>query len=238
MAEIRTEKATLKVADGTEMAAWVARPVGQEAWPGIMVFQEAFGVNHHIRNVTERFAREGLVAIAPELYHRQAPGFEGAYDNFAPIQKLMQSMTEEGTSADVQAAYDWLQAQQDVRHDHIAAVGYCMGGRVTYLANSVLPLQAAVSYYGGGISKMPERAASLHAPHLFFWGGQDKHIPQADINATVDALKAAKKPFVNVEFSTADHGFFCDERPSYDPTAARESWALTLAFLQARVMTA
>ena len=233
MSEIRTDKVCLKVADGTEMGAYVARPEGGGPFPGLMVFQEAFGVNGHIRNVAERFAREGYVAIAPELFHRTGPGFEGSYGDFTSIRPHMQAMTPEGLAADVQVTCAWLRDQSDVPRDRLASIGFCMGGRVSYVANTLEPLRASISFYGGGIGpELLEKAGSLHAPMLFFWGGLDKHIPPEQHRAVVDALTGAGKDYVNVEFSNADHGFFCDERPSFQPEAARQAWTLSLEFLR------
>lgn len=225
------------------MDAFIARPEGNDRHPGLLVFQEAFGVNSHIRDVTERFAREGYIAIAPELFHRTAPGFEGNYDDIAPVMAHMKALTDEGLRADIEAAYNRLRDDSAARADSIASVGYCMGGRVSFLANASIPLRVAISYYGGGIapSKLPDgattpgllnRASDLRGPMLLFWGGLDKHIPPDQVRAVTDSLTEAGKNYVNVEFSQADHGFFCDQRGSYDPDAARQSWVLTLEFLK------
>jgi carboxymethylenebutenolidase len=228
-----TQKVTLPVSDGSAMDAHVARPGDSTQHPGIIVLQEAFGVNSHIRTVAERFAREGYVAIAPELFHRTAPGFEGDYTNFPAVMPHMRAMTTEGAEADLHAAFEWLQAQKTVQQDHVCSVGYCMGGRISFLANATLPLRAAASYYGGGIAPaLLDRAPRLHGPMLFFWGGLDKHIPLEQRNAVVDAVRSANKSYANVEFSDADHGFNCDERSSYQPRAARQAWALLLEFLR------
>src|SRR5579863_3365013 len=107
--EIRTEYVNLSVSDGTSMRGYVARPVGASGpVAGLLVFQEAFGVNAHIRNVAERFAREGYVAIAPALYHRTDPDFEGSYTDFGPVMTHAQAVTDAGLSADIQATYQWL----------------------------------------------------------------------------------------------------------------------------------
>jgi carboxymethylenebutenolidase len=214
------------------MDCYTARPADSSSHAGIMVFQEAFGVNSHIRNLCERFAAQGYVAIAPELFHRTAPGFEGDYNNFPSVQPHMRAMTNEGIEADVRSTYDWLKSQKSVQQDRICSTGYCMGGRMSFLANSILPLHAAASFYGGGIAGMLDRAPRLHAPMLFFWGGLDKHIPPEQRNSVVQAVASARKSYVNVEFSDADHGFNCDERASYQPRAARQSWALLLEFLR------
>jgi carboxymethylenebutenolidase len=232
MENIVTEKAELKVPDGTVMNAYVARPSGNTKVPGVLVFQEVFGVNAHIREVTERFAREGYVAIAPELYHRTAPGFEGKYDDFQTAMPHMRAMAEKGIVQDIASAYDWLKSDSQVTPDKIASVGFCLGGRVSFLACASLPLQASISFYGGNIvPALLPKVADLHAPILFFWGGLDKHIGPEQTRAIVDECNRLGKTYVNVEFSNADHGFFCDVRPSYNPEAATLAWSLTKTYL-------
>jgi carboxymethylenebutenolidase len=230
--EIVKDKVELSVADGTRIAAYVARPKDGEPHPGLLVFQEAFGVNHHIRNVTERFAAEGYVAIAPELFHRTAPpGFEGKYTDFPAVMPHVQAVTTETAEADIRSAYDWLRSS--AKANEISSVGFCMGGRVSFIANSIVELRAAVSFYGGGIAPgLLDRTTKLQAPSLFIWGGMDKHIPPEQRRAVTEALTAEKKIYVNAEFSRADHGFFCDERAAYEPHSARQAWALTLEFLR------
>ncbi len=236
MATIRKENVTLQVADGTSINAYVASPEGGAKAPGLIVFQEAFGVNAHIRDVTERFAREGYVAIAPELFHRTAPGFDGAYDNFPAVMPHMQALTPDGMIADARAAFDWLQNNPQVTPNATACVGYCMGGRASFLANSGIPLKAAVSYYGGGIvPTLLPRAATQNGPILFFWGSLDQHIPKEHVRQVIDTVQEFNKTFVNVEFSDANHAFFCDARPAYKETAAKQAWVLTLQFLKTYV---
>ena len=218
------------------MNAYVARPTEGAAHPGLLVFQEAFGVNAHIRDVTERFARAGVVAIAPELFHRTASAFDADYNDFPASVPHMRAMTVEGTMHDIRATYDWLLNDSHVRKEHIASIGFCMGGRASFLANATVPLQGAISFYGGGIAPaLLPQVANLHAPMLFFWGGRDKHIPQAQIRAVTDECKRLAKPYINVEISEADHGFFCDARASYHPEAATLAWNLCESFLHFHV---
>jgi carboxymethylenebutenolidase len=239
MGKAVTEKIVLQVADGTPMNAFVARPAAPGKYPGMLVFQEAFGVNAHIRDVTERIAGEGYVAIAPELYHRTAPGFEGRYDDFPSVMPHARAVTDAGASDDIRAAFNWLQKDSQVVGDRIASIGFCMGGRISFLACATVALRAAISFYGGGIAPaLLPRAAELKAPVLFFWGGLDKHIPAEQIRAVVDGCRTAGKAYVNVEISDADHGFFCDARASYNPAAAKEAWSLVLAFLDTHVKDA
>lgn len=226
----------LTVADGTQMHAYVARPQASGSAPGIILFQEAFGVNGHMRRVADRLAAAGYVVVAPELFHRTAePGLEIPYSDFAKAMPHYQAITPEGLNQDSQAAYNWLQSQADVQPDKIGSIGFCLGGQVSFRANAVLPLAAAVSYYGGGTHTITDLAKDLHAPHLFFWGGLDHHISPDNIKQVTDAVAAAGKPYINTVISYADHGFNCDERPSYNKAAAAEAWALTLAFFKEKL---
>ena len=235
--EIKTETVTLNVSDGTTMPAYVARPQAPGPHPGILVFQEAFGVNAHIKDVAERFARAGYTAIAPALFHRTDGNFEGVYTDFPAVMPHMSGLTDDGQTADIHAAYHWLTT--DGGASAVVSTGYCMGGRTSFLADTLLPLKASVSYYGGGIAPsdfFPElltKAPALNAPILLFWGGKDEHIGTDAVRAVEDALKSAGKPYAQVVFSEADHGFFCDVRASYNPEAARSAWAMTLEFLAA-----
>ncbi len=232
MRETAMETVSVEVADGTAMNVFIARPAAAEA-PGLLVFQEAFGVNAHIRDVAGRFAREGFVAMAPELFHRSAPpGFEGPYGDFDAVMPHVKALTVEGLEADIRATYELLRNDRSC-DGRVSSTGYCMGGRTSFLANSILPLTAAVSYYGGGIAPaLLDRAPAQHGPLLLFWGGLDKHIGP-DVRSSVrQALEAASRPFIETLFSFADHGFFCDMRPAYNRDAARDAWALTLSFLR------
>ncbi|WP_303312479.1 dienelactone hydrolase family protein [Hymenobacter sp. BT730] len=227
---------TLTASDNTNLNAYTAFPASQGPHPGIILCQEAFGVNHHIRSVADRLAEAGYVVIAPEIYHRTAkPGQEFAYNNFTSAIPHYGAITNEGLTADLQASHAWLQAQDTVVVDKIGSIGFCLGGRVAFLANAVLPLAAGVSYYGGGTHQLTKYAQDLAAPHLFFWGGLDAHISKEQIAQVLEAVEAAGKPYINTVISYADHGFHCDERPSYHPQAAQEAWALTLAFFREKL---
>jgi carboxymethylenebutenolidase len=235
MARSPSPYVTLSVGDGTTMQAFVARPPGRARRPGLLLCQEAFGVNDHIKDVARRCARAGWTTIAPELFHRTAPpGFAGSYGDFEGVRAHVQALSPEHVERDIGAAHAWLQA--DARSDaaRVAALGFCMGGRVAYLANATVPLRAAVSFYGGGIvPALLDRAARLSGPQLFFWGGADTHIPPEQRRAVIDTLRQAGKAYTNVEFSEAGHGFFCDQRPSYHAVSARRAWLLTRDFLTA-----
>jgi carboxymethylenebutenolidase len=232
----RGEWKTVDVADKTQMKVFVARPkdVGGKV-PGVIVLQEVFGVNSYIRSVAERIAGLGYVAMAPDLFHRTAPGFESGYTDadMKPAMEQYKKMTDAGLELDLKATYDLIAHDTQVDGGRIGSVGYCMGGRSSFLANAVLPLQAAAVYYGGGIADtLLARAKDQHAPLLIFSGGKDTHIGREKQNAIAAALKAAGKQYADVEFSEAEHGFFCDQRSSYNPEAAKESWEIFAEFFK------
>lgn len=223
----------LPVADGSSMQVYVSAPDAAGSYPAVILVQEAFGVNGHIRNVSDRLAAEGYVVLSPEIFHRTAPvGAEFSYSDFPSVMPHYQAITVEGLTDDLQASYDWLQSQANVVKDKIGSVGFCLGGRVSFVANAVLPLSAGVSYYGGYLDQVAGLAPQVHGPHLFFWGGLDTHIPATTRNTVTDAMDAAGKPYINTVISYANHAFACDERPSYNADAATEAWAMTLAFFK------
>lgn len=231
MHTITTEWVSVEVSDGTKMDAYVARPAGGEPRPGLLVLQEIFGVNAHIRDITERFAREGYVALAPDIFHRFAPRYEGSYEDVPASIALTSNLTPEGILADLGSSFSHLEKTAGVTPGKIGAIGYCMGGRLAYVTNAITGLAAAVSYYGGGIQTQVDLVPRLSGPMLFFWAGKDGYISTEARRSVADALRAAGKPFVDVEMSWADHGFFCDARSNHDATAAAQAWPLTLAFL-------
>jgi len=225
----------LKISDGTDMECYTSIPNGAigKTNPGLILLQEAFGVNHHIRDVADRFAAQGFIVIAPEMYHRTAPPyFEVSYDDFDAVRPHSTAMTIEGNAVDIKAAFHWLSHHDLVNPSNIFSIGYCMGGRMSFLANATLPINAGVSYYSGNIKSVVDKAPNVHGRHLFCWGGLDKHIGQDQIDLITHAMDDAGKEYINVKFSNADHGFNCDERPAYNENAAKEAWALTLAFFK------
>lgn len=223
----------LKVADGTIMDAYAALPGGNSNGAGILVFQEAFGVNPYIRDIAERFAALGFTALAPELFHRTAPGFEGSYDDFEAVRVHVSALQTSDLEADARAAFEWLSTQEAVDPKRIASIGFCMGGRVSYIANASVPLRAAISFYGSVPPNLMEMAGRQHGPLLMFWGGKDRHILPEQYRAVADALSQQGKTHEQVVFSQADHGFFCDQRAAFEPGAAAQSWAMTKEFLRA-----
>jgi carboxymethylenebutenolidase len=227
--------AQLPVDDGTTMAAFVARPAGVANAPGIIVFQDAFGVNEHFKEVALRFAAEGFVAIVPELYHRTGTHVQVAFGDIPNAMPHSEAITFDMQMADTRACYAWMTVN-GVAPERVAAVGYCYGGRVAYMANAAVPLAAAVSYYAAGLAtpQYLALAEQQHGPILMFWAGLDKHVSREKSRISEDALNASGKVHTQVLFSHAEHAFFCNDRPSYNADYARESWGLTLDFLRSQ----
>jgi carboxymethylenebutenolidase len=232
---LRTQR--IPVRDGTEMIVHIAVPAsGTATGGGILIFQEAYGVNDYLREVVVRFAGLGLVAVAPELYHRSGDGRVGSYDDsHEVIAPLTKATTPEGLAADVRATYDWLigDAKLGVEATRVGAVGFCMGGRTAFLANATVPLAAAISFYGGRIPAWFDLIPKQHAPLLMFWGAKDETIPLAQQREVAAALDAAALVNTQVVFSEAGHAFFRHTRAEmYEPRAAGMAWAASIEFLR------
>jgi carboxymethylenebutenolidase len=201
----------------------------------VIVIQEAFGVNEHIQDVTRRFADQGYLAVAPSLFHR-AGGGTASYDDFSKVLPLFEGLSDEGLLQDVDAALDHL-GGKGIPHERTGIVGFCMGGRVTFLVALERALGAAVGFYGGGIvtARFPQfpalvdRTAQLQTPWLGLFGDLDTSIPIEDVESLRDTLDAiATVDHAVVRYADAEHGFHCDERPSYHPAAAKDAWDRTL----------
>jgi carboxymethylenebutenolidase len=168
----RPDTIALSVADGSTMRAYAARPPrARRRSPGLLLFQEAFGANAHIRDVARRLARAGYVTVAPELFHRTAPGFEGNYADFSSVRPHTQALTVAGLEADIRATHTWLAANARTDPARIAAIGFCIGTPRVILAASAVPLRAAVSFYGGIVPARLDRAPQVRSPLPFSWGG-------------------------------------------------------------------
>lgn len=216
----------LSAADGFVFPAYVARPDGPPRG-GIVVLQEIFGANAHIRAVADGYAAQGYLAIAPSTFHRVQPGVELGYtpEDVAAGVKLkaaVEGLPAPGVLQDVQAAIDMA-----AEAGPVGVVGYCWGGLLTWRAANLLTgIRAAVPYYGGGMTSPTEMARQPRCPVLAHFGDQDHAIPLDGVRA----FKAAHDG-VRVEIYQAQHGFNCDHRAAYNAEAANLARERTLAFL-------
>ena len=223
------------------MDIYVSQPEGVAKAPVIIVLQEAFGVNHHIRSICDKFAAEGFLAAAPELFHRQAKHLEIAYEDRKEMMPILGKLTNQDIIHDVRNTINFLEDLQIADTQNVNTVGFCVGGFASVLSATRLNIKKMVSFYGGGMLRSREGISltpiiqdmgSIKSKCLFFFGGQDSSIPHDDILTIEKKLTSFKVPFEVDIFENADHGFFCDERKVYDKEAASAAWAKTLAFLR------
>ncbi len=226
--DITTSTIQLNTPDG-KMEAYEARPKDGGTRPAIIVLMEAFGLNSHIKDVTERVAREGYVAVAPDLYHRE-PERVVSYKELQKAIGIMNRLQDPKVMADVGAVISHLKSQSHVKASAIGITGFCMGGRFTYLAaaHHNKDIKAAVSFYGGGIpmgKPSPlDRTGEIRCPIYLFFGGMDSLIPQEHVEKINKALTDKKKTFMMKVYPEAGHGFFCNERESYHADSAKDAW--------------
>jgi carboxymethylenebutenolidase len=218
-----SETVKLKASDGHELDAYVSRPNGTPI-TGLVVVQEAFGVNGHIRSMADGYARDGFLAIAPAMFDRIERGVELGYtgDDLQKGIALARQINPDDAVKDIAAALEYLREQGTAKS---GVIGYCFGGTMAWLAATRLDPAAAVGYYGGNITHFAKE--NPRCPVMLHFGKLDKHIPKEGI----DQLQAAH-PEVQVFWYDADHGFNCDARASYNPAAAKLARERSLRFLK------
>jgi carboxymethylenebutenolidase len=233
--EITTEQVEISLEGGGAMGGYLARPSEGKRHPAVLVFMEIFGINSHIRDITERLAREGYVALAPDYFHRAGPGVEYGYDDdgMAKGMELMGQLNSDEMVADARAAIEYLRDRSFVEPDKIGCMGFCIGGHMTYLTACETDVKAAASFYGGGIAGAEGpggkpstigRTERLKGKILCLFGDQDGFIPADQVDAIRAALKQAGADHEVVVYPGADHGFFCDQRATYQKAAADDAW--------------
>ena len=202
---------------------------------GIVVVQEAFGVNDHIEDVARRFAAEGWLAVAPHLFHRSGDPKLG-YTDMTPVMTHMQALTAEGVLTDLDAAFARL-VEAGIGPASQGVVGFCMGGTVALIADAERQVGAAVTFYGGGVKEgrfgfppLVEEAAKLRAPWLGLFGDLDQGIPVAEVEELRTAAASSGQPTEIVRYPEAGHGFHCDQRASYHAPSAADAWQRTLGW--------
>ena len=202
----------------------------------VIVIQEAFGVNAHIRSVADRFVDAEFFAVAPELFHRDGSP-EIAYDDLPTAMKYMANLTKEGLTNDLNATTDFL-ATLGYNPENIAIVGYCMGGTVSFYAATLGTVGAAATFYGGGIESgrfglpsLLELAPELKCPWLGLYGDLDQGIPVQQVEALRAATVTSAHATQIVRYAEGQHGFHCDARPAvYNEVAAADAHQCTLDF--------
>jgi carboxymethylenebutenolidase len=226
--DVTNSTVQLNTSDG-KMEAYVAQPKDGGTYPGVVVIQEAFGVNSHIKKVTERIAAEGYVAIAPDIFHRETERLI-PYSEMPKAIATMQRVVDSKAMEDVGAAIAHLKSQSNVKSGSLGVIGFCMGGRLTYLAaaHHSKDVKCAVPFYGGGISmgnpSPLSRTGEIKCPMYLFFGAKDQ------VNQIKAELTAKKIPSQMEVYPEPGHGFFCDDRGSYHEASAKDAWEKTKSF--------
>jgi carboxymethylenebutenolidase len=243
MAEtLKESTVTLETRDGP-MDAFQVIPEGDTPAPAVIIAQEAFGVNTHIKDVCRRFAREGYVALAPDMYHRTGRMLTFAYDN-PKRREPFSALTNDGIESDVNAALAHLSDLPQADAARIGIVGFCVGGFMAFLAACRTDVATAVCFYGGGIVNRREglklepllsEADRIRVPVLCLFGEKDASIPLAEVEAIRNRLAMQPREHEVHVYPGAEHGFFCDERGSYKADAADDAWRRTVQWLELRL---
>lgn len=236
MTEHVIDTTTVKITqDSLQIDAYLAKPLGDGNYPGIVVLQEIFGVNAHIQEVTERIAKEGYVAIAPALFQRQAPGFATGYTPLDIEVGRNYAWGETKASellSDIQSAIDYLKTLSAVNKNAFGCIGFCFGGHVAYLAASNRDIKATAYFYGsrvttntpGGGAPTINVTSKITGTLYAFFGMEDSSIPIEQVEQIEAELEKYKVPHQVFRYEGANHGFFCDRRASYNAEAAADAW--------------
>ncbi|MBD2164264.1 dienelactone hydrolase family protein [Calothrix membranacea FACHB-236] len=235
MTERAIDTATVQISqDNFSIVAYLAQPQESGSYPAIVVLQEIFGVNIHIRDVTERIAKLGYVAIAPALFQRQAPGFETGYtpEDIEIGRGYAMQTTASELLSDIQATIDYLKTLPNVKKNSFGCIGFCFGGHVAYLAATLPDIKATASFYGAGITTRTPgggqptvtRTSEIKGTIYTLFGMEDASIPAEQVDEIEATLEKYNIPHRVFRYDGADHGFFCDRRASYNPKVAADAW--------------
>lgn len=232
----KVEEVTVPVGE-TVMGIYVAEP-DTDSRQAVVVLQEAFGVNEHIRDLCHRFADAGYFAIAPHLFHRSGDP-ELGYEDMQDVMTHIMQLEADAIEADLSASLAYL-ASRGFEQKRVAIVGFCMGGSIAFVAGCFWELGAAVTFYGGGIAQsrfgLPplfDLAPTLKTPWLGLFGDLDNSIPTSEVEGLREALAAAGPDTEVVRYPEANHGFHCDARSSYHKPSAEDGWHRTIEWLDA-----
>ena len=238
MSELLTETVQLSTPDGP-MTTYVAQPSGAPIG-GVVVVQEAFGLTGHIHRVAEALAEAGFVAVAPALFHRSEEQVFG-YTDYEKLGPVIMALSLDTITMDMDAALAELERRGQSSSSQ-GVIGFCMGGSVALATAARLQLGAAVTFYGGGISEGRfglegglAYGAHLRTPWLGLYGDLDAHIPSDEVEQLRAVVASASVPAEILRYAEADHGFHCDERPSFHAESSSDAWRRTIEFLRANL---
>ncbi len=248
MTQLKITTENLVIDNGElKIDSYLAIPKQEGIFPGVIVIQEIFGVNDHIRDVTRRFAQQGYVAIAPAIYQRLAPGFETGYTAEAiDIGRSYKNQTKaDELLSDIQATIDYLYSLPKVKKTGVGTIGFCFGGHVVYLVSTLPQIKATASFYGAGITNWKpgeegkatvESTPDIKGKLYAFFGIEDASITQEQVDTIEKALQDNNIPHQVFRYAGAEHGFFCDQRGSYNTEAATDAWPKVLELFKTELL--
>jgi len=238
---MQTDWATVTTDDGP-MQAYVATPDGDGPHPGVLVLQEAFGVNRYLQGVAAHLAEAGFVAFAPELFHRSGSRVLVPYDDIGAAIDIFARIDNAAIETDIAAAVAALRARPDVDPTRIGVVGFCMGGFSAILAGLTTDVRSVVAFYPGGLvhvrprlklTPLVSRMHELRPATLCLFGGEDQGIPAADVTAIREALDRSGAHHEVVVYPGAKHGFHTEDRATaYDACSAEQAWQRALSWFE------
>lgn len=214
---------------GLNMHAFLAQPESSKPLPGLLVIQEWWGLNEHIRDIARRLAKAGYVALAPDLYSRlghvvtQVP---------AEANRLMQSLKPDDAMKDVQTSLAYLSRVQGVDETRVGVIGFCMGGGFALrLACTAMQVKVAIPFYGP--VPPPDELRYCRCPVLYFYGGRDEWVPRQEVERLRQVFEAGSSGSQVQIYEQCAHAFFNDTRPEvYNAAAAQDAWQRALTFLK------
>ena len=210
--------------NGSTAPGYLAKPEGNGPFPAVIVIQEWWGLEEHIKDVARRFAAEGYMALAPDLYHGKVTAEPDE------ARKLVMSMQMDVALRDIQGGIDLLKARTDVSPKKVGVIGFCMGGSLT-LRTAVKSddVGAAAPFYAGGVDSVFGDIDKIDCPVFAAFGSLDAGIPKEKVDRLRELLKEQGKTAEVVYYDNAEHSFFNDTRPSYHPEVSKDAWGKVLS---------
>ena len=224
--QFKQKEVIISTPDG-EMPAFLIVPAENSPKPAIIVLMEAFGLTQHIKDVTIRIAKEGYVAIAPDLYYRELPNNKFGYDEVGSAKEMMYGLDFRKTlEEDIKATLDYLKSRVDVYPERIGVTGFCFGGSMTFYTATRFSSEIAVAapFYSVVLDRWLENVKDITIPVYLFFGGADSFINSDRIKQIASRFEELGKNYKLKVYDNAEHGFFCHERSSYNQFAAENSW--------------
>ncbi|MBD2313341.1 dienelactone hydrolase family protein [Desertifilum sp. FACHB-1129] len=218
-----------------QMPAFLCRSSQHKRQPAVVLLMEAFGLTAHIREIATRIAKQGYVVLSPDLYYRELPNNKFGY---AEVESAMATMYRldfhQAVVNDIRATLAYIKSLPDVEPDRIGVTGFCLGGGLTFMCACQFSneIAAAAPFYGMVLDEWIEAMTEIQVPMHLFFGGRDPFIPRERVEQIESRLKALNKEYTLQFYPDADHGFFCHERSSYNPSAAEDAWIKLMQFFQ------